>query len=106
MGILVICSYMPKPGGEAKLIELLKEHQPTLRAEGLITDRPATFLKSSEGALLEIFEWVSEEASRGAHSNPKVGPIWGAMAEVASFVPLASLEQTQTPFAHFEPIAL
>jgi len=106
MGIVVICSYMPKPGGEAKLIELLKKHGPTLRAEGLITDRPSTFLKSAEGAYLEVFEWESEEASRGAHANPRVGPIWGAMAEVASFVPLASLEQTQTPFAHFEPIDL
>lgn len=106
MGIVVICSYMPKDGGEAKLIELLKKHQPALRAEGLITDRPTTFLKSAEGAWLEIFEWKSEDASRGAHSNPKIGPIWAAMAEVADFVPLGTLEQTKTPFAHFEPVEL
>jgi len=106
MGIVVICSYQPKPGGEVKLIELLKKHGPTLRVEGLITDRPVSFLKSGEGAYLEIFEWISEEASRGAHENKAVGPIWGAMAEVADFVPLSSLEQAQTPFAHFEPIEI
>jgi len=106
MGILVICSYMPKDGGEAELIELLKKHGPTLRGEGLITDRPTVLLRSEEGAYLEIFEWRSEEASRGAHANEAVGPIWTAMAEVCDFIPLSSLEQTKTPFAHFEPIVL
>ena len=103
MGIVVICSYRPKPGDEDKFLALLKKHQPALRAEGLITNRAPIFMKSSDGAVLEIFEWVSEDASRGAHANTKIGPIWDTMAEVADFVPLASVEQAQTPFAHFEP---
>ena len=106
MGIVVICSYIPKSDGETKFLELLKKHGPALRAEGLITDRPISHFKSDEGAYLEIFEWKSEKASRSAHANEAIGPIWGAMAEVADFVPLASLEQAQTPFAHFEPIKI
>ena len=106
MGIVVICSYMPKDGGEAELIELLKKHGPVLRAEGLTTDRPTTFLKSSEGAWIEIFEWASEDAARSAEGNAAVQEIWGGMAQVCNFVPLGTLEQTKTPFAHFEPVEL
>ncbi len=106
MGIVVICSYKPKNGGEGELLSLLKKHGPALKEEGLITDRETTFLKSDDGVFVEIFEWKSEEASRGAHENAQIGPIWKAMAEVAEFVPMSSVAQAQTPFAHFEPIAI
>lgn len=106
MGIVVICSYRPKAGGEDKLIALLRRHYEALRTEELATARAPVYLKSSDGAFLEIFEWRSEEASRGAHENPVIGPIWSAMAEVCEFVPMASLEQCKTPFAHFEPFEL
>ena len=106
MGIVVICSYKPHEGHETEFVGLLEKHQPTLRAEGLITDREATFLKSKEGIYVEIFEWESEDAARSAESNEAVQGIWGPMAQVASFVPLSSVEQAQTPFAHFDPITI
>ena len=103
MGIVVICSYKPKDGGEATLVDLLKKHQPVLKAEGLITDREATFLKSGDGVYLEIFEWASEDSARAAEGNAAVQEIWGAMAQVCDFVPLGTVEQAKTPFAHFDP---
>jgi len=40
MSIMVIVAYRPRPAKEALLLELTKEHLPTLRAQGLATDRP------------------------------------------------------------------
>jgi len=106
MGVVVICSYNPKDGKDAELEDLLRRHQPVLREAGLITDRQATFLKSEEGVYVEIFEWTSEEAARSAEGNTAVQEIWGAMASVADFVPMASIAQSQSPFAHFGPLDL
>lgn len=106
MPTIVIASYKPKPGMEAKLLDLLKRHTPALKAEGLITDYPATFMKSDDGVYAEIFEWISQDAAQSAHSNAVIGPMWEEYAAVSDFVPLATVEQTQTPFAHFEQFML
>ena len=105
MGILVICSYKPKPGRAADVMAQVGRHVPVLKAEGLVTDRPPLVMTAADGTVVEIFEWLSEEASRSAHANPKVSEIWGALADAADFVPLSALEEAAGPFAHFTPVA-
>ncbi len=39
---IVIVAYRPKPGKDADLLQLTREHVPLLRAEGLVTDHPVT----------------------------------------------------------------
>lgn len=103
--IAVIYAVRPKPGRREAVHELLKHHVPTLRAAGLITDRPPILLWSSlDEAFVESFEWKSVEDSRKAESTPAILDIWGKLAEFAEFVPLASLEETTNTFAHFEPL--
>ena len=104
MGILVICSYKPKPGRESEAYRLMAEHVPLLRAHGLITGRTVVQGEAKDGALVEIFEWESLEKSRGAAAIGEIGAHWKAMREVMDFVPLASLSEAQQPFAHFSPI--
>lgn len=101
MGIVVICSYKPNDGQDGPFLKLLQAHYGVLQDEGLITDRPVTYLQSDDRIYLEIFEWASEDASRSAHSNEKVQAIWSEMAKVCAFVPLSELEEAKTPFAHF-----
>ena len=104
MGILVICSYRPKPGHDEKARALMAGHVPLLRRHGLVTERDAIRGAGKDGELVEIFEWASEEKSRGAPTIADVGAHWKAMSEALDFVPLASLPEAQRPFAHFTPI--
>ncbi len=101
MGIVVICSYKPHDGQDGPFLKLLEQHHGVLSECGLITDRPFTYLQSDDRVYLEIFEWASEEASRGAQDHEAVKELWGEMAQVCDFVPLSTLEEAKTPFAHF-----
>ena len=104
MGILVICSYKPKPGQDTEARRLMAEHVPLLRKHDLITARPVVQGEGKDGTLVEIFEWDSREKSVGAPSIPEIGAHWKAMAAVMEFVPLASLSEAQREFAHFTPL--
>ena len=104
MGILVICSYRPRPGHEDEARLLMQGHVPVLRRHHLITDRAVVQGVGKDGELVEIFEWVSAEKSRGAAGIAEIGAHWKAMSEVMDFVPLASLPESQHAFAHFSPL--
>src|SRR3954468_19399450 len=106
MGRVVIVAYRPKPGQDAQLLELVKAHHPTLRGEGLVTDRPALALRAKDGTLVEVFEWASEEAIAGAHTNAVVTAMWAKFNEACEYVTLGSLAEAQDLFAEFEPVAL
>ena len=102
MGILVICSYKPKTPDARRLMD---EHVPLLRKHGLITERAVVRGAGRNGELVEIFEWASEEKSRSAPAIPEIGAHWKAMSQAMDFVSLASLPESQNPFANFTPLA-
>jgi hypothetical protein len=102
---LVIVAYKPKPGKEADLLQLTREHVDILRAEGLATDRPVVACQSADGTIVEVFEWVPGAVAR-AHSNPKVLALWGRYAEACEIIPLSSLAESSSMFASFKPIVL
>lgn len=99
--LFAIASYRPHAGKEAELREILREHEPALRREGLITDFPFVQLQAADGTLIELFEWKSEAAKDAAHRSPVVWPIWERMMAAAEMVPLSSVEEAQRPFAGF-----
>ena len=103
MSEIVIAVYRAHSGQEAQLKELLEKHVKLLRSEKLVTDRPALLLQSkmSSRDVVEIFEWVSAEATEAAHHNTRVQEIWQKMGEIAEFLPLASLKEAGTSFPHF-----
>lgn len=106
MGQIVIAAYRPKPGQDKLLLEVVRTHLPILRQQKLATSRPVQVLRAGDGTLLEIFEWVSEEAVEQAHTNPVVQKLWERFGKVSDFVTLASLPGAQEPFPHFEPVDL
>jgi len=105
MGAMVIVAYRPKPGCEAKLEALVREHVPCLRALGLVTDRAAQAMRAKDGTVVEVFEW-QDGAIEAAHSSPRVVELWERFASVCDYVPLRELPEAETLFAGFEPIAL
>lgn len=106
MGRIVIACYRPKPGKTAELHTLLKSHLPTLRAEGLVTERAGIAMAAADGTVVEVFEWASAEAIAHAHENPSVQAMWAAYAEVCDYVPVASLAEASALFSEFTPLPL
>jgi quinol monooxygenase YgiN len=75
-GICVIVAYRPKPGKEQELLKLVRERVPTLRKEGLVTDRVPAVMRAKDGTIIEVSEWKSRQAIDAAHKNPNVLAMW------------------------------
>ena len=102
---IVIVAYKPKPGKEADLLQLTREHVPLLRAEGLATGHPVTACRARDGTIVEVFEWADGGIER-AHTNPVVMKLWERYAAACDIVPLTSLPEASTMFASFTPLDL
>ncbi|MFQ5908972.1 MAG: hypothetical protein ACE5JE_09160 [Thermoplasmata archaeon] len=106
MGVMVISAYRPRAGKEALLLEVLKTHLPILRGEGLATDRPSQVMRAKDGTMIEVFEWMSQEAIDAAHENDAVKAMWVEFEEACEYATLSSLPEGQDLFASFEPVDL
>jgi hypothetical protein len=104
MGRLVIVAYKPKSGKAEALKALTKSHIPRLLNEGLVTNREPVIMEAADGTIIEVFEWLSEEAIAGAHHNPEVLKIWKEFFEVCDIVPLSTITETGDMFATFTPV--
>jgi hypothetical protein len=102
---IVIAVYRPRPGQEEVLQDLLREHVPYLRAEGLATARPVIHGKALDGSYVEIFEWETGGIDR-AHGHPGVHALWQRWAAACDYVALKDLPEAQGLFAGFEPVTL
>jgi quinol monooxygenase YgiN len=104
MGSISVACYKPRPGCEQALLDLVHNHLPPLRAEGLVTDRAPIVMRTADGVIVEIFEWVSQEAIAGAHKNPAVVDLWKRFDAVCVYETPSNLPEFQNMFGHFEPL--
>jgi len=104
MGSISVACYKPKPGCDAALLELVRNHLPPLREQGLVTDRASIVMRTADGTIVEIFEWVSREKIASAHTNPVVLDLWKRFEAVCTYEIPASLPEFQNMFAHFTAI--
>lgn len=102
MGVTVIVGYRPKQGKEKELDALMLTHVQRLRVEGLVAERESVLMKAQDGTVVEVFEWVSQDAIDSAHLNPKVLEMWQEYSEVCEYVPIGELAEAQQLFAQFE----
>ncbi|WP_375383607.1 hypothetical protein [uncultured Sphingomonas sp.] len=105
MGDMVIVAYRPKPGKEDELLALTRDHVPELRRLGLATDRTTLVMRSKDGIIVEVLEWL-DGAINAAHTNPDVLAMWERYGAVCEYVPLHKLPDARDLFAQFEPIGL
>ena len=103
-GVVVIVAYRPKPGKENELVDLVRSRVPTLRKEGLVSDRVPTIMRSRDGTIIEVSEWKSREAIDAAHKNQNVLAMWNKFFAVCDCVPLNTLSEAADMFAGFTPI--
>ena len=104
MGRTVIVGYKPKPGKEVALKELMKTHLPVLAKEGLVRDKESYIMEAGDGTIVEVFEWLSEDAIHQAHYNPEVQKMWGEYAEVCDYVPIGNLAEAANLFSEFKAL--
>ena len=104
MGSLVIAVYRPRKGKAKALLEIVGDHVPTLRRLGLVTSREAIVGKAEDGSIIEIFEWVSDEAIDRAHHDPTIQRIWKRINSASDCVSLSALNESRMPFPSFEPL--
>ena len=106
MGKFVIVAYRPRPGKEQELLQLTREHLPILRSQGLATDRPSYVMRSTDGTIIEVFEWTSAEAIAMAHENPVWQAMCGRFSEACDYLRLEDLRESKNMFAEFDPVDL
>ncbi len=106
VGHFVIACYRPKIGREAALLELIRDHVPILRTQGLVTDRPAYAMRAKDGTIVEVFEWKSVKATDEAHANPAVQALWKRFGEVCDYEAVGNLPEAKQLFSGFEGIDL
>jgi len=104
-GVIVIVAYRPKLGKEREILELVRGRVPTLRKEGLVTNRVPTMMRAKDGTIIEVSEWKSREAIDAAHKNPNVLAMWDKFFAVCDCVPLKTVPEAESMFAGFEPIS-
>lgn len=97
---LSIVAYKPKPGKDAELMSLTQEHVPYLRSLGLATERPNIIATSTDGTIVEVFEWA-EGGLEKAHAHAGLGEMWQRYSAICDFVPLNTLEESSMMFANF-----
>jgi quinol monooxygenase YgiN len=103
-GVVVVVAYRPKPGKESELLELVRSRVPTLRKEGLVTNRVPTIMRARDGTIIEVSEWKSRTAIDAAHKNPNVLALWEKFFALCDCVPLNALPEAADMFAGFEPV--
>jgi quinol monooxygenase YgiN len=101
-----IAAYRPKKGKERRLREVLKDHVPILRKEGLVTNRPPYLMRAADGTFVEVFEWKSAAAIEAAHQNPAVQAMWARFEEACTYESLVNLSESKEMFAIFESVEL
>ena len=106
MAKFVIVAYRPRPGKEKELLRLTREHLPILRSQGLATYKPSYVMKSADGTIIEVFEWISAEAIAAAHQNPVWQAMCGRYSEVCDYVSLENLIESKNMFAEFDSVDL
>lgn len=106
MGRFAIVAYTPKSGKEHQLLVAVRKHVQVLRAEQLVTDKPAYVMRAGNGTIVEVFEWRSTEAIKQAHGNPAVNALWAEFGAACDFTPLTKLAETHQMFAEFDAIQL
>ena len=76
----------------------------TAARRGLVTARESIVMRTADGTIVEVFEWVSQEAIAGAHGNPAVQDLWKRFEAVCSYETPANLAEFQNMFGHFEAL--
>lgn len=104
MGRITIAAFRPRVGKERELLCVIADRLPLLRRLGLATARAPILMRSRDGVILEVSEWVDDAAIERAHHTPEVLELWTRFDACCEYVSLRSLAEASEDFATFEGI--
>lgn len=104
MGRISVAAFRPKPGKEQDLLEVIADRLPILRRLGLATNRAPVLMRAKDGTLIQVSEWVDDEAIRAAHQTPEVLAMWERFGACSDYVKLIDLAETNDDFATFDAV--
>lgn len=104
MGRVVIVVYRPLKGKEAALEHLVKSHHAVLRQHQFATARNPVVMKAHDGSIVEVFEWISQEAMEKAHTHSVVAQLWEKFGEVCTYEKPVNLNEFHNLFSEFESV--
>ena len=104
MGRISIAAIKPKAGRENELLKVIDDRVPLLRRLGMVTDRAPIGMRSNDGVIIHVSEWVDDEAIDRAHSHPEVLALWERFGACSEYVKLDSLSESHDDFATFQSI--
>jgi hypothetical protein len=95
--VLNLVTYVPKPGKEEELRELVEKHWPALDAVGLASPMKPTIwraydIREHRTYFVELFAWKDETSSDIAHQTPEVMAIWEPMGPILEKLTIAKVE--------------
>lgn len=106
MGQIVIAAFKPKAGKEDELKQVIADRLPLLRQLGLAADRVNITMRSKNGTIIDVSEWVDDDAIKRAHETPEILDLWKRFDECSEYVKLESLDEINMEFACFESVEL
>jgi hypothetical protein len=77
---------------------------PTLRKEGLVTDRKPTIMRGSDGTIIEVSDGNRRTRSMQRTRIRTSFVMWDKFFAICDCVPLNMLPESAEMFAGFEPI--
>lgn len=105
MGQISVAAFRPLEGKEAELMAVIAERLPILRRLGMATDREPINMRSRDGVIISVSEWVDDDAITRAHSHPEVLAMWERFGACCEYVKLESISESQDDFATFEAVS-
>ena len=82
---IALCTYRVKEHATDRFLGLLREHAPTLRRLGLVTDEPSLLFRGDDASgksfFVEVLHWKSSEGPALAEQAPEVLAIWERMGQ-------------------------
>ncbi len=104
MGRISIAAFKPKPGMEDQLLKVINDRVPLLRKLGMVTERTPIDMRSRDGVIIQVSEWIDDEAIAKAHSHREVLALWERFDACCEYVKLDSLSESHDDFATFDSI--
>jgi len=60
-------------------------------------------MKSADGTVVEVFEWISKQAIEDAKTNKDVQEYWSQYKDVCDIIPVSDLIEENTSISEFNP---
>ena len=106
MGQISVAAFKPKAGKESELLQVIADRLPLLRRLGMATDREPVLMRSKDGVVIQVSEWVDDDAIRKAHETPEVLELWHRFDACSNYGKLNSLAESHEDCATCESVGL